>query len=172
MFKMNDTILKVITSFDGTDMEIPITYFMESKYGHFLACPDMGKYPKQIHGKLITEYIKQTQPKQLVQEGLRAVYCIMETRCLPFGEQLDEQTKTNLEKWKQLNGSFEGFPGILDYGLVIAYHDKGFSSMYVKINIDENNVRSYEDLKPLEAQLNGIFADNIMEVFNSFKAVK
>jgi hypothetical protein len=121
----------------------------------------MGQYPKHIHGKLIAEYIKQTQPKQLVQQGLRAVYCIMETRCLPFGEELNKQTKENLDKWKQLNGSFEGFPGILDYGLVIAFHNKGFSCMYTKIDIDENNVRSYGDLKPMDAQFNGIFADKL-----------
>lgn len=163
--KIHESVLEEFLGYNGSDKLIPLTYIVESNVGHFVGINTLGEIPKELHTTIIVDLITKTQTWK--DTGIKNIYCIMEVRSLPIGDDMDEETQENLKKWQQVNGSFEGFPGVVDYGFILRHSANKTDCMYSRIHINENNVRSID--KPIykEWSISGTYLEILEKVFKT-----
>ena len=162
--KYLEEVKQIILSRDGKPGILPIAYLWGTEEGLAPLPIDWQAYPKQIHGKLLETLKEQSEiPDPTV------MYVLMEVRSAPLNmpKEKGDMFHKELKEYHKEHGTFEGFPGIKDYAMILGYDGKEFVTVSYEISIDAKDLRKFGDIvhEAHSQNLSGIFADNLKSVF-------
>ena len=130
---MLHTIQEHLRNFIHVNKTIPVTYYIQNNNVVYPWYGNWEEIPVFTHVDVVLETFNLV-PKDNVQQ----VGVMLEVSAvIPQGSNEDTQElQRKLERWKEIRGTYEGFPGIRDYGLAITYNGASYRCFLTNLKIE------------------------------------